>query len=192
MFKKLVLFVTDIIYMFYKVEFKGIENLPQGPFVLAANHISNWDPVFLYKKLKNTDICFMAKKELFKNKFLAMILEKFGAFPVDRDGNDIKAVKTGLSVLKNGKVLGIFPQGTRCDEIIPQEVKPGYILFADRCNVPVVPVAIKKNKKIRWHFTYVIDKPVFIEKEAKSLTMEEMEKLSVSIMTNIKKMADVL
>ncbi len=184
MIKKIVLFATDILYLFYKVEVKGTENLPRGAYVLAANHISNWDPVFLYKKLKDADICFMAKKELFKNRFLGWLLSKFGAFPVDRDSNDIKAVKTGLSVLKNGKVLGIFPQGTRCDEIIPQDVKPGYILFADRCNVPVVPVAIKKTKR---RFTYTIGEPVFIEKETKSLSAEEMEKLSVSIMENIKK-----
>ena len=190
MFKGIVLFVTNILYLFYKIEVRGKENLPNGPFVLASNHISNWDPVFLYKKLKNKKIRFMAKKELINNKVLAWAIKKFGAFPVDRESNDIKAVKTGLSVLKNGEVLGIFPQGTRCDEINPSGVKPGYIVFADRCNVPIVPVSIAKTKKIRTHFTYTIGTPVMIEKEGKSLTPEEMEKLSFSIMTNIKKMAE--
>ena len=156
MFNKIVLLITNILYVFYKIEIRDIENLPAGPFVLASNHISNWDPVFLYKKLKNKKIRFMAKKELFSNKALAWAIKKFGAFPVDREANDIKAVKTGLSVLKNGEVLGIFPQGTRCDEINPNEVKPGYIVFADRCNVPIVPVSITKTKKIRTHFTYII------------------------------------
>ena len=53
MFKGIVLFVTNILYLFYKIEVRGKENLPNGPFVLASNHISNWDPVFLYKKLIN-------------------------------------------------------------------------------------------------------------------------------------------
>ncbi|MBO5454297.1 MAG: 1-acyl-sn-glycerol-3-phosphate acyltransferase [Clostridia bacterium] len=190
MFKAIVLLITDVLYVFYKTEVRGKENLPDGPFVLASNHISNWDPVFLYKKLKNKNIRFMAKKELFENKFLAWAIRKFGGFPVDRNSNDIKAVKTGLSVLKNGEVLGIFPQGTRCDLIDPENVKPGYIVFADRCNVPIVPVSITKSKKIRTHFTYTIGKPVSIDKEEKNLTPEEMEKLSLNIMTSIKKMAE--
>ena len=190
MLRKFALIITNVIYLFINVVVEGKENIPEGAFVLAGNHISNWDPIVVYKAIPERMIRFMAKKEIFKYKFFNYFLEKLGAFPVDRNANDIKAVKKGLSVLKNGEILGIFPQGTRCDNIDVNAVKPGYIMFADRCNVPIVPVAISGTYKPFSKVHIKFGKPYYITKEEKTLPAEKMMDVSVEVMTIIKKMVE--
>ncbi|MDN8940728.1 lysophospholipid acyltransferase family protein, partial [Staphylococcus aureus] len=74
------------------------------------------DPVFL-AIIFSSKIKFMGKKELFENKFLAVFLRSIGVFPIDREGRDLKSLKNSIKLLKDGKVLGIFPEGTRTHNI---------------------------------------------------------------------------
>ena len=84
----------------------------------------------------------MGKKELFKNKFFNIFLNWLLVFPVDREVNDIGAVKKALRILKSGGVLGIFPEGTRVKEFNPENAKAGVALLALKSNSPVIPVYI--------------------------------------------------
>lgn len=110
-FLKIILYV--VFKLLYRVEIVGIENIPkENNLIVAGNHKSNLDPVFVSVFFKR-HIYWMAKKELFNNKLFGAFLKKLGAFPVAREEVDIKAIKTSLRHIKNGQVLGIFPEGTR-------------------------------------------------------------------------------
>lgn len=121
----------------------GKEHIPaRGGIVLVANHNSNWDP-FVLGNVTHRKVHFMAKKELFRFKPLAILLRFWGAFPVDRGGADREALETALRLLKQGKVVGIFVEGGRnrtgTGMLTPQ---PGAAMLALKAKVPIVPVGL--------------------------------------------------
>ena len=90
----------------------------------------------------------MAKKEIFNNKILSFIVRRLGAFPVSRNEVDISAVKKSLKILKEDRVLGIFPEGTRVNKLDLNNAKAGVSLLAIRSKSPVLPVYIESNYKL--------------------------------------------
>lgn len=136
-----------LIRLICSVTVKGTENIPKkGGFILASNHLSNVDP-FLIGTCITRKLNFMAKKELFENKFVAWLFHGFGAFPVDRDKTDISAIKEALKKLDSGKALLLFPQGTRKENIVETEVQGGVGFLASKSGVPVIPVFISGADK---------------------------------------------
>ncbi len=133
---------------FYKVN--GKENVPrEGSYIICSNHMSNYDPVLLAITQKR-QINYMAKAELFKNPFFGWIIRRMGAFPVHRGAGDGKAINEAENVLKEGKILGIFIEGTRSKTGEFLRPKSGAAIIAQKMNVPVIPVCITpKNKKIK-------------------------------------------
>ncbi|MBC5647148.1 lysophospholipid acyltransferase family protein [Christensenella tenuis] len=145
-FARILAYIILMPVFFVKVVHK--ENLRiHGGCVVICNHISNWDPIVLGHSVKTQPVCYMAKEELFRNRMANWFLRRLHAIPVARGKSDLKAVKTGLSALKSGKILGIFPEGHRSEtgELLPFE--PGAALMALRADVPVVPVYISGNYK---------------------------------------------
>jgi 1-acyl-sn-glycerol-3-phosphate acyltransferase len=149
----------------------GAENEPSyedGSYLLCANHLGALDPFCIAAALKNRKLCFMAKKELFKNKIAAKFFGSLGAFPIDRSGADVGAVKGTIRLLQNGSCTALFPQGTRCPGVHPSEtkIKAGAGLIAARAGVPVLPVLIRSRdwKVGLFHRTeIVIGKPIMPE-----------------------------
>lgn len=136
--------------IFFKVEVVGNNHIPDGkPFIIACNHTSNFDAVMVMAKTKNRKIHFLAKKELFSNKFIGALLERSYAIPIDREKNDLRAIKRCLKVLKQNEVLGIFPEGTRVKNGEDEEAKLGIGMFAVMTNTPVIPVSICAQKGYR-------------------------------------------
>ncbi len=134
----------------YRVEVNGNENLPTGrSYIVASNHIHNFDPVLLACFLKKREIHYLAKKELFKYKIFAKFFEKVGVIPIDRNKNDITAIKRVLKLLKSGEVLGIFPQGTRIrSDEQDGSAKAGLGMFALKTDTPIIPVRIDGDYKL--------------------------------------------
>jgi 1-acyl-sn-glycerol-3-phosphate acyltransferase len=128
---------------FFRGEVVGMENIPStGPFVLASNHASHLDP-FLVGGHVSRQVSFFARKTLWKPGFASWWLNAVGTIPVDRDGgSDITAIKRVLQALEAGKVLIMFPEGTRSPDGALQPAKPGVGMFACRTQVPVVPARI--------------------------------------------------
>ena len=85
----------------------------EGRYVVAANHVSATDAIALCYAFRKNQINIMGKKELFKMPVLAQLIRALGAFPVDRGGNDVGAIKTAVEIVASGKSLGVFPQGHR-------------------------------------------------------------------------------
>ena len=149
MFYRFARFLLKIIFKIrYRLVVHGNTNIPETPLVICANHINLWDPILL-AIIFDRPIRFMAKKELFENKFLGFLLEKFGAFPVDRDNVNIKTIKESIKLVKNNEVLGIFPEGTRVKTVSEENMKTGVAMIASRAGADVIPVFINSDYKFR-------------------------------------------
>lgn len=173
----------------YRAEVHGQENVPkEGGAIIAANHISLWDPPFVGAFCPRR-VSFMAKKELFENSVFSSIITSLGAFPVNRGAADRNAIKTALAVLSEGKCLGLFPEGTRSKDGKLGEPEAGIGLIAYKANVPIVPVAITgtNGKGLFPKFTIRFGKPIPAgdPKDKKLMTT-----LPTQIMTEIQKLLD--
>ena len=126
----------------------GAENLPQqGAVILAANHMSNWDPPFLACFMRR-HVAYMAKEELFEHPVFGAAIRACHAFPVKRGAADRAAIKTAVEVLKLGHCLGLFPEGTRSRTGKMRKAEAGVGLIAALTGAPVVPAAILGTDKI--------------------------------------------
>jgi len=139
-----------IFNVFFRLEACGKENIPkEGGFILASNHVSFLDPVAV-GSAANRKLNYMAKQDLFSNKFFSWVLYRVGAFPVKRATPDIWALKEAIKRVKNGGGLLLFPEGRRLnlgeDKIEPEA---GVGFLADKLNVPVIPVHVK-GTEIAW------------------------------------------
>lgn len=128
--------------LLYLCKYVGRENLPSdGRCVLCSNHFSYLDPIFLALS-QNRQIHFMAKAELFHNKFFGFIIRKLGAFPVERGKRDNEAMSTTEHLLQQERVVGIFIEGTRSKDGNFLKPKNGAAMLAYGANAPIVPVCI--------------------------------------------------
>lgn len=165
---------------------KGKNNLPErGQVIVVANHISALDPPLIGSVL-NRHIYFMAKEELFSNPLFGWVFKKIGVFPVKRGKPDRKALKRALEILKQEKVLGLFPEGTRHKEGSLGEAKAGAILIALKSRSPIVPVGIKNINSNSHKTSVAIGKPFTLEQYYdKKLSREEKKEAGAYIMNKI-------
>ncbi|MBE6578048.1 MAG: 1-acyl-sn-glycerol-3-phosphate acyltransferase [Ruminococcaceae bacterium] len=153
--------LSGIVGLIFRIKVVNPENEPlEGGYVVCANHISATDPIVISYAFKRNQLNFMAKKELFKIPLLRGLISMLGAFPIDRGGNDVGAIKKAVSIVEEGKCLGVFPQGHRypCQDPRKTETKNGAALIATRAEADIVPVYIWcKGKKQRiFKRTYVV------------------------------------
>ncbi|WP_282926825.1 lysophospholipid acyltransferase family protein [Helcococcus kunzii] len=146
---KIILYpIFKLIYLF-RVKNKPA-NIPTKNLIICANHKSNLDPLMV-ALVVDEKVNFMAKKELFKNIFFAALLRKLYAFPVDRGNSDIESIRTAMFRLKEGKILGIFPEGTRIkrpEDIKRENFNDGIAMIATRTNSDILPLEIKGDYKL--------------------------------------------
>ncbi len=152
---------AGIIGFLFQIRVVGGENEPDtGRFVVCANHTSATDPIAICYAFRKHQVRFMAKKELFSIPVLAQLIRLLGAFPVDRGGSDVGAIRRSVDMVKSGKCMGIFPQGHRYPKVDPRttKAKNGAALIATRASADIVPAYIvRKNNKFRlFRRTYVI------------------------------------
>ena len=116
--------------LWFKLEYYGMENLPTDRgYILVGNHQSYWDPVMMGLKL-DTTLTFMANEKLFHKPVLAPVIRGLGAFPVNLKKPDMTAIRTAKKVVKEGKVLALFPEGTRSHDGKLLKFKGGVIYIA--------------------------------------------------------------
>ena len=135
--------VLNVLFpIFYRIKVEGIENVPDHGFIMVCNHQSYLDPPLLALKLKKRRLTFMAKEELFHKPILAPIIRKLGAFPVSRGKGDTAAFDQALETIKEGKILALFPEGTRSKTGELLKPKSGAAMIACKTGAVVVPAAI--------------------------------------------------
>lgn len=187
--KAIILIITKIIF---RIKVNGLENIPkQGPCVLCFNHRSLLDPpvlgVYIPRKLS-----FMAKEELFHIPVLGFLIKHLGAFPVKRGAGDIGAIKAALKILQEGKVLTMYPEGTRMKSGKVGKPKPGVALIATKAQVPVIPIAATGDYKLFHKITINVGKPIVLnEYFHQKLTMEQLQEISNDIMNHIRSLMEV-
>lgn len=141
-----------IMKVFYRYKFINNNSIPhEGAYIIASNHMSFSDPVLLGLGQRRR-LFFMAKQELFKNKFFAGLIRALGAFPVERGAGDGKAIKTGEDLIKEGNVMTIFIEGGRTKTGEFMRPRSGCALVAQQMQVPVIPacITITGNPKYRF------------------------------------------
>lgn len=153
---------TFYFHVFNRLIIKGREHeVPEGPVIVYGNHYSNLD-VFLMAVALKRPIRFMGKHTLFKTPVVGAFARACGAFPVDRSRVDLSATKTALRILKNGEVLGIFPEGTRIKGGKISDPKGGIAMFAWKTKSPVLPVHVEYRRRFHFlnHIELTIGQPI--------------------------------
>ena len=152
---------SKIVKVLFRIKVVGAEKEPdESGFIVCSNHIAASDVVAICYAFKKRQIRYMAKKELFSIPLLSSLIKMLGAFPVDRSGKDVGAIKTSISILESGGSMGLFPQGHRYPGVDPRttKVKNGAALISTKASADIVPVYIhkKNNTSKLFRRTYVV------------------------------------
>ncbi len=154
--------------LLFRYKLEGKENIPEGPFVLCANHVSLLDPVCLVCAFK-PKLSFMAKTELNKG-VLGKILKKAGMIFVNRQQADLGAIRQCVDVLKNGGSVGIFPQGTRVKgKAEATQGLEGISMICTLGKAQALPVAVvytKGKPKLFRKSRLIVGKPISLQEFA--------------------------
>ena len=164
---------TAVAELAFRLKIYGRENLIEdGPAIYASNHASYLDPPLVGVACRK-ELFYLARKTLFEKPVLGPILPRINCIPVDRDRGDVAAVRALLRLLKEGKRVVVFPEGTRSKDGNLQPARAGLGLIIAKSLAPVVPVrvfgsyaALPRSGGI--HFvpiTLVVGKPIFFTKE---------------------------
>ena len=174
---------------FFKFEVIGIDNIPkEGNLIIAANHKSNLDPIFIASAVnKRRKMTAVAKEELFKNKILASILNKVEIIPINRQNPGLGTIKRILKYIKNDYALVMFPEGTRSKTDDFNNAKAGLSLFATKAKAEIVPCTIYSSYKLFKPAKIYFGEPISLEEYYKQkLTSEDHERISGEVMDIIK------
>lgn len=144
MFYKIIRGLAVVLWqLYFNIKCVGEENIPEsGGYILAANHQTMNDPVFAAEKVKR-QMYFMAKAELFENGFLRWFFNKLGAFPIQRGKGDSGAIQWAAKLIEEGKILAMFPEGTRSKDGKTLRPKSGVAVIAHQTKASVLPCGIK-------------------------------------------------
>lgn len=142
------LLIVGIAKVACRLHVEGGEFIPcTGPAILAANHVSFLDPLIIAAAARRP-LYFMAKAELFRFRPFGWLLRKCRVFPVSRHRIDMQAMKRAISLLEQGEIVVIFPEGTRGDGVKLRPAKPGIGLIAARTGVPVIPALHQGTERV--------------------------------------------
>lgn len=193
-FKMLYPVAQLLVRLYYRVVFfagRRIQGeVPKSTgMLLCGNHKSNNDPP-LMAAFSPVQIGFLAKKELFSNKFKRWFLNGIGCIPLDRSKGDISVIRTCITALKNGRALLVFPEGTRhCHRL--EDVKNGAVMFAIKAQVPIIPVGIHGRYKLFGGTRITYGTPIYYtEYYGKHLSADDYTALTHELMKRIYALAD--
>ena len=153
--------------LIYRIKIIGADNEPDGPFIVSANHMSYADP-FIEGVCLKTQITYIAKSSLERFRIIKWFFSTVGVIPIKREESDVAAIRKSVAALKDGKVIGIYPQGTRIPLKPPhkEDAMGGLGLLVSLAKCPVLPMAIvtKAHRPRPFRKTLVvIGKPLYYE-----------------------------
>jgi 1-acyl-sn-glycerol-3-phosphate acyltransferase len=180
------LILRILFWVLYRLETRGVSNIPlKGPVILCSNHRSLQDPITLGVWVPRK-VHYMAKAELFRVPLFGQLIKAVGAFPVKRSGVSKEAIRTAISLLQEGHVLGIFPEGTRNETV--GMGKRGAVTMAIRSKALVVPVALVGEYRPFRKMLAIYGTPIDLSPYADQSTTESMEEATDLIMSRIREM----
>jgi len=140
--------VPPVIRFWVRLDCQGLLHIPrQGPVIIAANHISYFDPLCLavFIDAAGREVRFLAKSELYRNPVLGWVLRAAGQIPVYRESRDAaKSLQDAVAAMREGAAVAIYPEGTttRNPDFSPMKAKTGVARLAALTGAPVVPVGM--------------------------------------------------
>jgi 1-acyl-sn-glycerol-3-phosphate acyltransferase len=187
-------FLIPIVDLAYRVRIEGLDRIPDGPAILAANHVSYVDPLVVWGNTPRLPH-MVAKSELWDMPVLRWVLDGAGVIPVHRDTVDRTFIQTATRLLAEGNTVGIFPEGTRHRQPGLGEGNDGVAFIALRAGAPVLPVGIAGTDKI-WpdgqrlprfpRVTMVIGEPMHPDELTEGSRKERVSQFTGAIMDGIR------
>jgi len=152
-----------LVRLLFRIEIVDRGRVPiSGGVIVCANHIHLFDPVLIAMAVER-QIYFMGKAEIFSWPVIGFLAKKAGAFPVKRGSADMQAIKHSLSILSNGGVLGIFPEGTRNSGLDLIPINQGILMLAEKTHAPIVPAAIWGRYRLGAKIKVIVGEPIALE-----------------------------
>lgn len=170
------------------------ENLPdRSGYIIACTHTGWVDIIWLGISILPNKIHYMAKKELFENKVLKWLVETLNAFPVDRENPGPSSIKIPTKLIKEGKIVGIFPSGTRTNENVP--LKRGAVTIANYAKAPIVPAAYVGPNNFKEFFQFkrpriIFGEPIYLRKELGK--KEALDAMASELDESLKKLQKII
>lgn len=192
--------VKGVLWVFFRVQVVGGERIPaQGPAILAANHVS-WLDAIVLAILADRPVHMVAKQELFRIPVIGFILRHAYVMEARRDGSDHVLLRRALQALRDGHLVGLFPEGTRSRTGELQEPRGGVALLAFHADAPVVPVAVRGTDQVYkkgWFWRprpvqVVVGQPVFLGRRKGRVGREELNEASGRIMGAISSLLEAM
>jgi 1-acyl-sn-glycerol-3-phosphate acyltransferase len=134
--------VRFIFRLITRVELIGYENMPEGNFAIAANHIGLLDAMLVYNALDRWDVIMPVAEKYAKHTLFRFVVRSFDGIFIDRFNPDIPAMREIMRRMEHGGVLVISPEGTRSSTGALLEAKPGTCYLAARMGFPILPIAV--------------------------------------------------
>ena len=157
-----------------------------APFIVVSNHKHWLDPLLIGGGIKRYELRFLGKKELVHSRVGEWLLPRIHMIVVDRHNSDLKSMRDCISVIRQGHVLAIFPEGTRCKDTTLEHMETGCAFIALRAKVPLLPVLIDRPCR-PFRMTHVIyGPPIDIsDLAAEGISAETAERLNARIRDSI-------
>jgi 1-acyl-sn-glycerol-3-phosphate acyltransferase len=193
--------------VFFRVRVEGRRHVPRrGPAILAANHQSFCDSLFLPLVVPRR-VTYLAKAEYFDDKRIAWFFRAVGQIPIHRSGGNAsaRALATATEVLEDGKLIALYPEGTRSTDGRVHKGRTGVARLALECGVPVIPVGIEGTDVVqprgsRWlrpfHTVRVsfgapmrFESPGLVDAETGRTSTERLRSFTDGLMTEISQLA---
>jgi len=189
--------VGTFLRMMFRPRYLGREKIPpDGPLIIAANHLSHIDPAFIMTATKRP-VSYMSKKEHFDGAIRRLVFKRVGVIPVDRDAGGADALKGAVKILEEGGAIGIFPEGTRSRDGDMGKGKTGVARLAAMSGAAVVPVAIRQTDDVwpvskraprPWRkFYYKFGDPIYFDYKEK--TYDNFREFTDKIMSKISELS---
>ncbi|MBT3319754.1 MAG: 1-acyl-sn-glycerol-3-phosphate acyltransferase [Clostridia bacterium] len=154
--------LTPFLYIFFFPKIIGRKNTKiKGKAIIISNHSSMGDPLLLSATF-HRQILWMSKAELFEHKLTAALFNGVRSFPVHRGESDLPAIRHAFRMLRDGEILGIFPEGTRVKSEGIRDFESGTALLALKSKAPIIPVYIKGDYKLFRRMTLTIGEPILL------------------------------
>jgi 1-acyl-sn-glycerol-3-phosphate acyltransferase len=150
-----------MVRLLFGIEKHGEENIPKkGGALITCNHVYVYDPPLIGCACSR-ELYYLAKTELFRNSLFAWLIKKLNAIPISRGTFDRRGFDSALEILKSGKVLVAFPEGTRSKDGELKEFKLGAAKLALEAEVPIVPAYLDYSRN--WLKAFLQRKKIIIK-----------------------------
>ena len=136
-----ILVLRALLTILYRFKYTGTENIPrEGPYLLVANHQSNFDPAIVGVPTSDRPFHGIARETLFNSKLLGAFMKGFGVIAIKRGESDIVAIRKSIQELDAGRCVMMFPEGTRTTDGEIGEFQRGFWLLIKKSKATILPV----------------------------------------------------